>query len=54
VAGRDPRSPVGDLARKQAGKMGSLPATKCFFAAFDFGFLTIALRRFSKSWLMRS
>jgi hypothetical protein len=30
VAGRDPRSPEGDLARKQAGKMGSRPAMKRF------------------------
>src|SRR5947199_697180 len=28
--GRDPRSPEGDLARKQAGKMGSRPAMKRF------------------------
>jgi len=26
LAGRHPRSPEGDLARKQAGKMGSRPA----------------------------
>jgi hypothetical protein len=30
MAGRDPRSPAGDLARKQAGKMGSRPAMKRF------------------------
>jgi hypothetical protein len=30
VAGRDPRSPEGDLARRQAGKMGSRPAMKRF------------------------
>ena len=30
VAGSDPRSPEGDLARKQAGEMGSLPAMKRF------------------------
>src|SRR5712692_5672812 len=30
MAGRDPRSPEGDLARKQAGKMGSRPAMKRF------------------------
>ena len=30
VAGSDPRSPEGDLARKQAGKRGSLPAMKRF------------------------
>src|SRR5438445_2961259 len=28
LAGRDPRSPEGDLARKQAGKMGSRRAAK--------------------------
>jgi hypothetical protein len=30
VAGRDPRSREGDLARKQPGKMGSRPAMKRF------------------------
>src|SRR5438105_10661835 len=30
VAGRDPRSPEGDLARSEAGKMGSRPAMKRF------------------------
>lgn len=30
LAGSDPRSPEGDLARKQAGKRGSLPAMKRF------------------------
>ena len=30
MAGRDPRSPEGDLARKQAGKIGSRPAMERF------------------------
>src|SRR5438093_13697914 len=30
LAGCDPRSPEGDLARRQAGKMGSHPATERF------------------------
>ena len=30
VAGRDPRSHEGDLARRQPGKMGSRPAMKRF------------------------
>jgi hypothetical protein len=37
MAGRDPRSPEGDLARKQAGKMGSRPAMKRFLPRTVFG-----------------
>ena len=47
MAGSDPRSPKG-FWRDTRAKSGVAPGHKMFFAAFDFGFSTIALRRFSR------
>ena len=52
VAGSDPRSPKG-FWRDSNAKNGVAPGHKMFFAASEFGFLSIALGSFSMPWFMR-
>src|ERR1700724_342565 len=52
VAGSDPRSPKG-FWRDSNAKNGVAPGHKMFFAASEFGFLSIALGSFSMLWFIR-
>jgi len=52
VAGSDPRSPKG-FWRDSNAKNGVAPGHKMFFAASEFGFLSIAVGSFSMPWFMR-
>lgn len=52
-SGRErPRSPKG-FWRDTNAKNGVAPGHKMFFVAFDFRFLTTALRCISRPWLVR-